>query len=227
MLLFLRPKYFNWSCKMTKMSSAYQHDRHLPLHCTFGNLLSSSMREMMFMGLLAIMSRASWLSVNSMCCQLMSSRLYSSCSSLKTCRTKNCCRFSLAKLMQSCSKLQRRKNQWKKEGFSNDDTNRNSKKIFRCQVNEPKVTVSTRHAKNKSPVDDEVLKTKDVEQPDRPAYYVTLTGRRSVDGSIDLINNPDKQPPVDPLEEETHVSKNIELQFFYGMFTVGLGRHPY
>ena len=128
-----------------------------------------------------------------------------------------------AKLLETTEK----ENQWKKEGFSNDDTSRNSKKIFRCQVNEPKVTVSTRHAKNKSPVDDEVLKTKDVEQPDRPAYYVTLTGRRSVDGSIDLINNPDKQPPVDPLEEETHVSKNIELQFFYGMFTVGLGRHPY
>lgn len=72
---------------------------------TLGNLLSSSMREMMFMGLMAIMSKASWLSVNSMCCQLMFSRLYSSCSSLKTWRTKNCCRFSFAKLMQSCSKL--------------------------------------------------------------------------------------------------------------------------
>ncbi|TNN77768.1 hypothetical protein EYF80_012066 [Liparis tanakae] len=72
---------------------------------TLGKRLSSSMSEMMFMGLMAIMSRASWLSVNSMCCQLMCSRLYSSCSSLKTCRTKNCCRFSLAKLMHSCSKL--------------------------------------------------------------------------------------------------------------------------
>lgn len=77
-----------------------------PKH-TLGNLLSSSMREMMFMGLMAIMSKASWLSVNSMCCQLMFSRLYSSCSSLKTWRTKNCCRFSFAKLMQSCSKLWR------------------------------------------------------------------------------------------------------------------------
>jgi len=75
-----------------------------PKH-TLGNLLSSSMREMMFMGLMAIMSKASWLSVNSMCCQLMFSRLYSSCSSLKTCRTKNCCKFSFAKLMHSCSKL--------------------------------------------------------------------------------------------------------------------------
>lgn len=79
-----------------------------PLRCrpTLGNLLSSSMREMMFMGLLAIMSRASWLSVNSMCSQSMLSRSYSSCSSLNTCRTKNCCRCSLAKLMHSCSKLQ-------------------------------------------------------------------------------------------------------------------------
>ncbi len=75
------------------------------LSLTRGNLLSSSMREMMFMGFMAIMSNASWLSVNSMCCQLMFSRLYSSCSSLKTCRTKNCCRLSLAKLMHSCSKL--------------------------------------------------------------------------------------------------------------------------
>lgn len=93
--------------------------KHTPLCCTFGNLLSSSMREMMFMGLLAIMSSASWLSVNSMCCQLMSSRLYSSCSSLKTCRTKNCCRFSLAKLIQSCSKLHRKKikvkQRWKQQ----------------------------------------------------------------------------------------------------------------
>lgn len=83
-----------------------------PCRPTLGNLLSSSMREMMFMGLLAIMSRASWLSVNSMCSQSMLSRSYSSCSSLNTCRTKNCCRCSLAKLMQSCSKLGRRGAQW-------------------------------------------------------------------------------------------------------------------
>lgn len=75
---------------------------------TLGNLLSSSMREMIFMGFMAIMSKASWLSVNSMCCQLMFSRLYSSCSSLKTWRTKNCCRFSLAKLIHNCSKLEER-----------------------------------------------------------------------------------------------------------------------
>ncbi|TNN74159.1 hypothetical protein EYF80_015604 [Liparis tanakae] len=36
----------------------------------------------------------------------MFSRAYSSCSSLKTCLTKNCCSCSLAKLMHSCSKLQ-------------------------------------------------------------------------------------------------------------------------
>lgn len=75
---------------------------------TLGNLLSSSMREMIFMGFMAIMSKASWLSVNSMCCQFMFSRLYSSCSSLKTWRTKNCCRFSLAKLIHNCSKLEER-----------------------------------------------------------------------------------------------------------------------
>lgn len=36
----------------------------------------------------------------------MFSRAYSSCSSLKTCLTKNCWSCSLAKLMHSCSKLQ-------------------------------------------------------------------------------------------------------------------------
>ena len=46
---------------------------------TFGNLLSSSTRARMFMGLTAMRSRASWLSTNSMCCQLMPSRLYSCC----------------------------------------------------------------------------------------------------------------------------------------------------
>jgi len=40
-----------------------------------------------------------------MCCHFISSLLYSSCSSLNICCTKNCCRFSFAKLMQSCSKL--------------------------------------------------------------------------------------------------------------------------
>lgn len=96
-----------------KFSKTYLYKYLLNICCTLGNLLSSSIREMMFMGLLAIMSNASWLSVNSMCCQLMSSRLYSSCSSLKTWRTKNCCKFSLAKLMHSCSKLQ-----WKKKDDS-------------------------------------------------------------------------------------------------------------
>lgn len=62
--------------------------------------------------------------------------------------------------------------------------------------------VSNQTSENKSPVDDEVLETKDVQQPDGPAYDVTLTGWWSEYGSIDLIHNPDKQPSVDPLEDE-------------------------
>lgn len=64
------------------------------------------------------------------------------------------------------------------------------------------MTVSNKTTKNKSPVDNKVLKTKDVQQPDRPANDVTLAGWRSVYGSIDFIHNPDKQPPVDPLKDE-------------------------
>ena len=69
------------------------------------------------------------------------------------------------------------------------------------------MTVPNKNTKNKSPVDDKVLETKDVQQPDRPAHDVGLVGWRSVYGSIDLIHNPDKQPPVDPLEEESHGQK--------------------
>ena len=57
---------------------------------TFGNFDSSSTSAMMFSGRTAIKSSASWLSTNSMCCQLMASWLYYSCSILKMCWTKNC-----------------------------------------------------------------------------------------------------------------------------------------
>lgn len=157
---------------------------------TLGNLLSSSMREMMFMGLLAIMSNASWLSVNSMCCQLMSSRLYSSCSSLKTWRTKNCCRFSLAKLMHSCSKLQ-----WKNQA-------RSGKREIKKNKNWPD-SASNQTAEYERPVDNEVLEAEDVQQPDRPAYDVAFTRRWPVYSSVNLIHDPHKQPAVDPLEDET------------------------
>ena len=56
------------------------HESDASLHfSTLGNLLSSSTRARMFMGLTAMRSRASWLSTNSMCSQLMPSRLYSCC----------------------------------------------------------------------------------------------------------------------------------------------------
>lgn len=52
------------------------------------------------------------------------------------------------------------------------------------------------------PVDNEVLKAKDVQQADRPGRDLGLTGRGPVDSSIDLVHDPDKQSAVDPLEEE-------------------------
>lgn len=58
--------------------------------------------------------------------------------------------------------------------------------------------------KNESPVDNKVLEAKDVQQPNWSAHNAALTGWRSAYGSIDLIYNPDKQTPIDPLEEETH-----------------------
>ena len=45
---------------------------------TFGNLLSSSTNEMIFMGRAPIRSKVSWLSMNSMCFQPIPSLLYSS-----------------------------------------------------------------------------------------------------------------------------------------------------
>ena len=60
------------------MLHAYESNASLQFS-TFGNLLSSSTRARMFRGLTAMRSRASWLSTNSMCCQLMPSRLYSCC----------------------------------------------------------------------------------------------------------------------------------------------------
>jgi hypothetical protein len=63
---------------------------------TFGNLLSSSIKLIMDIGLAAIMSRMCWLSWNSKCFQLMPSAAYASCSNLKMCCTKNCCSVSFA-----------------------------------------------------------------------------------------------------------------------------------
>lgn len=57
---------------------------------------------------------------------------------------------------------------------------------------------------NFSPVDDKVLKAKDVQQTDGSSDDGTLAGRRSEYGSINLIHYPDKQPPVDPLDDRIH-----------------------
>lgn len=54
--------------------------------------------------------------------------------------------------------------------------------------------------KSQSPVNNEVLETEDVQQPDGLANDVAFTGWRSIYGSIDLFYNPDKQPSIDPLE---------------------------
>lgn len=51
------------------------------------------------------------------------------------------------------------------------------------------------------PVDSEVLKAKDVQQADRPGHALGLRRCGPVDSSIDLVNDPDKQSAVDPLEE--------------------------
>ena len=59
------------------------HDHHMAVIPTLGNLLSSSMRATKLSGLTAIMSRISWLSLNSMCVHTMFSLSYSACSSLK------------------------------------------------------------------------------------------------------------------------------------------------
>lgn len=67
-------------------------------------------------------------------------------------------------------------------------------------------TTNDQTTKYKQPVDDEVLKTKNVQQPDRPARDVTLAGRWPVYSGVDFIHNPDKQPPVDPLEDKTYLS---------------------
>lgn len=66
----------------------------------------------------------------------------------------------------------------------------------------------------KQPVDDEVLKAKDVQQPDRSAYDITLAGRWSVYGSINLIHNPDEQPAVDPLEDKTQSQQKYKSFIF-------------
>lgn len=142
---------------------------------TLGNLLSSSISEMMFIGLLAIISRASWLSVNSMCSQLMCSKLYSSCSNLKTCCTKNCCRFSLAQLMHSCSKLTK-----KPERYNNQ------------REESEQAQTSSRQKEHHSPVDGEILKSEDVEQPDGPVDDSVFSGRGSVGGSVDFVYDPHK-----------------------------------
>lgn len=81
----------------SKITTLMEKNLHLKLRSrTFGNLDSSSIKAIIFNCLIAIKSKASWLSTNSMCCQFMCSWLYSSCSSLKICLTKNCCKFSLA-----------------------------------------------------------------------------------------------------------------------------------
>lgn len=106
-------RHYLWKCFCTLLCKAKHYwcavvkTKHYRWNhkVTFGNLLSSSMREMMFMGLSAMISRAWWLSGNSMLFQAMCSARYSSCSSLKTWCTKNCWRCSLTMLMQSCSKL--------------------------------------------------------------------------------------------------------------------------
>lgn len=131
------------------------------------------------------MSKASWLSVNSMCCQLISSRLYSSCSILKTWRTKNCCRFSFAKLMHSCSKLQQ---EWTRISTSL------SRKCW--NINGLECSVYTY-----SPVNSEILKAENVEQAYRPTYSLAFCGRNPKDGSIDFIHYPHKQSPIDSLME--------------------------
>lgn len=72
---------------------------------------------------------------------------------------------------------------------------------------------------NKSPVDDKVLETKDVQQPDRPANAVALAGRRSVYGGIDFIHDPDKEPPVDPLQDEPQL---VQLHAVNNPFISGI-----
>lgn len=57
---------------------------------TLGNLLSSSTNEMIFMGRAPIRSKVSWLSMNSMCFQLMPSLLYSSYKKKNTKKIQQC-----------------------------------------------------------------------------------------------------------------------------------------
>lgn len=53
-----------------------------------------------------------------------------------------------------------------------------------------------------SPVDDKILKAEDVQKSDGPSDDTTLAGRRSVNGCVDFIYYPDKQPAVDPLHDK-------------------------
>lgn len=50
------------------------------------------------------------------------------------------------------------------------------------------------------PVHCEVLKAKDIKQPNGSSDTLVLVGRRSVNGSIDLLYNPYKKPSIDSLK---------------------------
>lgn len=60
-----------------------------------------------------------------------------------------------------------------------------------------------------SPINSEILKAKDVKQADRPAASFIFRRRSPIDGGIDFIHYPHKQPPVDSLME----TKTIQLVF--------------
>ena len=54
----------------------------------------------------------------------------------------------------------------------------------------------------------EVLKAEDVEQADGLTDVVGVIGWGLVNGAVDLVNNPDKQPPIDSLDEEEGIKES-------------------
>ena len=61
------------------------------------------------------------------------------------------------------------------------------------------------------PVNVEVLKPEDIQQAYGPPYELALTGRRSEDGSVDLLHDPHKQPSIDPLEKVRLKRSKVDL----------------
>ena len=73
-VIFIQNWLSPWGKNVSVAGKTYQDK----LKVTFGNLLSSSTKAMMFMGFCASVSRTFWLSTKEMCCHFISSLLYSS-----------------------------------------------------------------------------------------------------------------------------------------------------